>query len=99
SNGKGKKPGKKAPNQVWVVYGRDRATKDALFTFLRALGVKPIEWNSALRMSKKAAPHIGEILDAAFAKARAVVVLLTPDDLAQLRPDLLTPTDKPYERT
>jgi predicted nucleotide-binding protein len=26
-------------------------------------------------------------------------VLLTPDDLAQMRPDLLTPNDKPYERT
>ncbi len=50
-------------------------------------------------MSKKPAPYIGEVLEAAFANARAVVVLLTPDDLAQLRPDLLTPSDKPYERT
>lgn len=95
----GNKPGKKPPNQVFVVHGRDRAAKDAMFTFLRAIGVKPIEWNSALAMTKKAAPFIGEILEAAFAKARAIVVLLTPDDLAQLRSDLLTPSDKPYERT
>lgn len=99
-NGKpGKKAGKKPPNQVFVVHGRDRLAKDAMFAFLRAVGVKPIEWNSALAMSKKAAPYIGEILKAAFANARAIVVLLTPDDLVQLRPDLVSSTDKPYERT
>lgn len=94
-----KKVVKKSPNQVFVVHGRDRVAKDAIFTFLRAVGVKPIEWNSALGMTKKAAPLIGEILDAVFARARAIVVLLTPDDLAQLRSDLLSSSDKPYERT
>jgi len=93
-----KKAGKKPANQVFVVHGRDRIARDAMFGFLRAVGVKPIEWNQALAMSKKAAPYIGEILDAAFQKARAIVVLLTPDDLVRLRSDLVTPTDKPYER-
>ena len=44
--------------------------------------MKPIEWTSALAMSKKAAPYIGDVLEAAFAEARAIVVLITPDDLA-----------------
>lgn len=91
--------GKIVPNSVFVVHGRDQVARKATFDFLRAVGIKPIEWNSALAMSKKAAPYIGEVLDAAFAQARAIVVLLTPDDLAQLRTDLLLPTDKPYERT
>ncbi|MDM8007400.1 MAG: nucleotide-binding protein [Phycisphaerae bacterium] len=95
----GKKPSGAKPNQVFVVHGRDLVAKVATFAFLRSVGVKPIEWNAALAMSKKAAPFIGEILDAAFGQARAVVVLLTPDDLAQLRPDLVLPNDKPYERT
>jgi predicted nucleotide-binding protein len=95
----GKETAKKPPNKVFVVHGRDLAAKDAMFTFLRSIGVTPIEWTSAIAMSRKAAPFIGQILEAAFAKARAIVVLLTPDDLAQLRPDLLTPGDKPYERT
>jgi predicted nucleotide-binding protein len=99
ASAKGASERKRSPNQVFVVCGRDRPAKDAMFTFLRAIGVKPIEWNSALAMTKKAAPYVGEILEAAFAKARGVVVLLTPDDLAQLRPDLLASTDKPYERT
>ena len=93
-----KKLGKKVPNQVFVVHGRDRATKDAMFAFLRSVGVKPIEWNSAIAMSKKAAPFISQVLDAGFDNARAVVVLLTPDDLARLRPDLLTDSDAPFER-
>ncbi len=91
--------GRAATNSVFVVHGRDHVVRNATFDFLRAVGIKPIEWNSALAMSKKAAPYIGEVLDAAFAQARAIVVLITPDDLAQLRPDLLLPSDKPYERT
>ena len=93
----GKKPGKKVPNQVFVVHGRDRAAKDAMFAFLRSVGVKPIEWNSAIAMSKKAAPFIAEVLDAGFDNARAVVVLFTPDDLARLRPDLLSDSDAAFE--
>jgi predicted nucleotide-binding protein len=94
----GKKAQKVAPNQVFVVYGRDLHAKSAMFSFIRALGVKPIEWASAIAMSGKAAPYVGDILEAAFAQARAIVVLLTPDDLAQLRGDLLLPSDPPYER-
>jgi predicted nucleotide-binding protein len=93
------KPAARAtPNAVFVVHGRDSVAKNAIFAFLRSIGVRPIEWTSAIGLSKKAAPYVGEILDAAFAKARAIVVLMTPDDLAQLRPDLLMPSDKPYER-
>jgi predicted nucleotide-binding protein len=83
---------------VFVVHGRDNAAKTAMFAFLRSTGVKPIEWTAAIGLSKKPAPYVGEILDAAFARARAIVVLVTPDDLAQLRPDLVLPSDKPYER-
>lgn len=93
-----KKAGKKPPNQVFVVHGRDKAAKDAMFAFLRSLGITPIEWSAAVRMTKKPSPYIGEILNVAFSNARAVVVLLTPDDRAQLRDDLLSSTDPPFER-
>lgn len=93
-----KQSGPKTPNAVFVVHGRDNNARSAMFTFLRAVGIKPIEWTSALGMSKKAAPYIGEILETAFARARAIVILMTPDDLAQMRHDLLLPSDKPYER-
>lgn len=92
------KGGRTIPNQVFVVHGRDLAAKDATFAFLRSVGIKPIEWNAAIAMSKRPAPYIGQILEAGFANARAVVVLFTPDDLAKLRPDLLLPSDPPFER-
>jgi len=88
-----------APNAVFVVHGRDSEARKAMFTFLRSIGISPIEWTTALKMTKKAAPYVGEILNAAFSKARAIVVLMTPDDLAYMRPDLLQASDKPYERT
>jgi predicted nucleotide-binding protein len=93
-----KKLVKSVPNKVFVVHGRDGAARTALYAFLRSLGVVPIEWNAALKLSHKAAPYVGEVLEAVFARARAIVVLLTPDDLAQLRPDLLLPADAPFER-
>lgn len=92
-----KKSQKKTANQVFVVHGRDAGAKDAMFAFLHALGIKPIEWNSAIAMSKKASPYIGQVVDAGFENARAVVVLLTPDDLARLRPELLADSDPAYE--
>lgn len=93
-----KRAGKAAPNSVFVVHGRDHVARTATFEFLRAVGVRPIEWTSAIAMTGKPAPYVGEILDIAFSKARAIVVLLTPDDLAKLREDLLLLNDKPYER-
>jgi predicted nucleotide-binding protein len=70
---------------VFVVHGRNEHARRELFVFLRALGLQPIEWNQALRMTKQASPYVGAILDTAFREAVAVVVLFTPDDEARLR--------------
>lgn len=69
-----------------------------MFTFLRALGLQPIEWSQALRLTGKATPYVGEALNAAFANAAAVVVLLTPDDVAYLHPELQQSDDPDWER-
>jgi hypothetical protein len=60
--------------------------------------LKPIEWSQAVELTRKATPYVGEILDAAFASANAVIVLLTGDDQARLKPDFYTPSDPTYER-
>lgn len=82
---------------VFVVHGRDRAARDALFTFLRSLGLKPLEWQQIIDMTGSAAPYVGDLLHAAFNAAQAVVVLLTPDDLSMLRQDLRSTDDPLYE--
>ena len=59
---------------VFVVHGRNLAVRDAVFSFLRAVGLKPLEWTHALKLTSKGSPYVGEVLDAAFSKAAAVVV-------------------------
>ena len=85
------------PREVFVVHGRNAAARDALFVFLRSIGLQPLEWAEAVKATGKPLPYIGEILDAAFSTAQAVVVLLTPDDEARLKDSLSTASDPPHE--
>lgn len=83
--------------QVFVVHGRNQRARNALFAFLRTIGLRPLEWNEAVQATGKPTPYIGEILDAAFTQAGAVVVLMTPDDEARLREPFRSPNDPPHE--
>jgi predicted nucleotide-binding protein len=83
---------------VFVVHGRNESLRRSLFAFLRSVGLNPLEWDTVVASTKKGAPYVGEILDAAFAQAGAVVVLLTPDDEARLKSEFLAPTDGKEER-
>lgn len=86
------------PKKVFIVHGRDERLRDAIFQFLRSIGLTPIEWSQAVGMTGKAAPYVGEILQKAFSQAQAVVVLLTGDDIAKLRDDLVKDADSEYEK-
>ena len=83
---------------VFVIHGRNEEARVAIFDFLGSVGLNPIQWETAVRETGQASPYVGPILDAAFAKARAAVVILTPDDIVTLRPDLLRSDDPPNER-
>jgi predicted nucleotide-binding protein len=85
-------------NSVFVVHGRDKPARDALFSFLRALDLQPLEWTQAIKSTGLASPDIGTILERAFTEAVAVVVLLTPDDEARLRREHLKLNDPSYEK-
>ena len=82
---------------VFVVYGRDVQAKREMFRFLRAIGLKPIDFSEASELTGKASPYIGEVLEVAFAQAQAVLVIMTPDDEARLREPLLNSDDEPFE--
>lgn len=81
------------PRWVMVVHGRDLAARDDLFNLLRALGLKPIEWDEAVRATETGTPYTGEAVDAAFRIAQAAVVLCTPDEQVLLREDLRDPNE------
>lgn len=85
--------------KVFVVHGRDEPRRKAMFSFLRSIGLSPIEWSKAIKDTGKASPYVGEVLDAAFQQAVAVVVLMTPDDLARLKPEFVKSHDETFEST
>ncbi len=82
---------------VFVVHGRNLEARNSLFRFLRSIGLRPLEWSQAIQLTGKASPFIGEILDVAFYNAQAVVILMTPDDVAQLQEQFRSPHDPPCE--
>lgn len=89
---------KKDPRSVFVVHGRNEVLRRELFTFLRSIGIVPIEWTKAIKLAGSGSPHISDILNAAFDFAQAVIVLLTPDDEARLREDFHSGSEPNYEK-
>lgn len=89
-------PGRK--RKVMLVVGRERPVNRAMENWLRAIGLEPMEWAKLKRETGSASPFIGEVLDRAFQVAQAVVVLMTPDDVVRLRPDLAEGGEEEEER-
>ena len=83
--------------QVFVVHGRNEGARRALFTFLRSIGLDPLEWSEAIKAAGHPNPYIGDILDEAFSRAHAVVVLFTPDDSACLHEQFRSEIEPHYE--
>jgi len=84
-------------SRVFVIHGRNEAMRRALFDFLRAIDLKPIEWSEAVALTGKPSPFVGEIIDAAMLHAQAILVLFTGDDQARLRDEFLSGNDPDYE--
>lgn len=82
------------PERVMVVYGRNAAARNAMFTFLRSLGLRPIEWEEAIRAVGEGSPHNLDTVRAAMTVAQAVVVVLTAEDHAGLLPELASEHDQ-----
>lgn len=93
--GVGNDSGTADPRRVFVIHGRNERARKGLFEFLRSIGLSPMEWSHAIELTGHASPYIGDVLDAAFGAAQAVVVLQTPDDVAYLHPSLSNDDDDP----
>ncbi len=90
--------GEMGGQKVFVIHGRNKRVRDGIFAFLRNVGLDPQEWSRLLTNPSGGSPYIGEVLDAAFSEAKAVVAVFTPDDLAHLRGDLQLSDDPDCER-
>ena len=65
---------------VMVIYGHDKQANEALFAWLRAIGLQPREWSQLIRATGSASPFIGEVLEKALRDVQAVVAFFTPDE-------------------
>jgi hypothetical protein len=83
---------------VFVVAGRDSAAISAIVQLLRCLGLRLVEWEHAVAKTGLPNPYVGDIVEAGLRMAGAAVVILTPDDVVQLRGDLLRDDDGPDDR-
>ena len=70
---------------VFVVSRRNEKACEALFTFLRLIGLQPLKFSEAIFKTGKVSPYIGKILESAFSFSQAVVVLMILDDEECLR--------------
>jgi predicted nucleotide-binding protein len=84
--------------RVFVVHGRNIKIRNSLFTFLKVLGLEPLDWTALVELTGNPTPHINEILRVGFKFANSAVVLLTPDDEARVREEFRMPDDSEYER-
>lgn len=84
------------PRRVMVIHGRNPQARDAMFVFLGALGLEPIEFEQELAQTSTGSPDQREARRAAMGTAQAVVVLLTAEDEADIISPLL-PDDDPRE--
>jgi predicted nucleotide-binding protein len=83
---------------VFVVYGRDEQARQAVFGLLRRLDLRPLEWEPLVRGGKQgAAPFLGQVVAEAPSQAQAAVVVLTPDDVVMLHPQLRTASEDRFE--
>jgi predicted nucleotide-binding protein len=81
-----------------VVHGRDLEIRDSMYAFLRALDLNPMEFSHGVKATRKGAQVVGEVLEAMFQRAAAVVVVLTPDDEAKLKRKFIKSSDAAFER-
>ncbi|WP_305785578.1 CATRA conflict system CASPASE/TPR repeat-associated protein [Symbioplanes lichenis] len=63
---------------VFVIHGDDDRARSALFGFLRAIGLRPLEWEQLVARTGSAAPERMKVLQQAFAEHTAAVVLFAP---------------------
>ncbi|WP_211588515.1 TIR domain-containing protein [Allorhizocola rhizosphaerae] len=87
----------RSARDVFVVHGRDEQLREEFFDFLRALDLRPLEWETIVAATGQTAPSLLTVILTALKHAQAIVVLLSPDDMVQLHPSLREPREPVQE--
>jgi predicted nucleotide-binding protein len=82
-------------NSIFVVHGRDAKLNQDMYAFLSSIGIVPMEWDHAIKAAKGGAnPIVGDVISQAMEKVQGVMILLSPDEEAKIRPKFTSDTDK-----
>jgi hypothetical protein len=84
-------------SSVFVVHGRNEKAREAMFIFLQSIGLHPLEWSEIVAKTRKGSPYVGDVLIKGFSISQAAVVLMTPDDEAQLHSSLRKDDEPTWE--
>jgi hypothetical protein len=87
----------RSARDVFVVHGRDEPLRERFFEFLRALDLRPLDWETIVASTGQTAPSLMTVIRAALVQAQAIIVLLSPDDMVQLHPSLRAPREPKLE--
>ena len=76
---------------VFLIHGRNTRARTAMTVFLKALGLRPIEWEEAVRATGSGSPHTFTVVKKGLEMSHAALVLMTPDEVVYLHPALANP--------
>ncbi|WP_238009396.1 nucleotide-binding protein [Dactylosporangium sp. AC04546] len=83
---------------VFLVHGRDDEFAGRMRELLSLLGLRVLEWEPLVRTAGLGpAPMLREVIHDGMRRAQAIVVLMTPDDVVSLHPDLRSVREDPHE--
>lgn len=78
---------KASSRDVFIIHGRDHEKHEFFKSFLRCVGLNPLEFTTLISRTGSASPYIADVVATALNDASAIIVLFTGDEEAQLRPE------------
>src|SRR5262245_61636108 len=60
---------------VFVIHGRDEQLRERFFEFLRAIDLRPLEWEAIVTATGQTAPPLLTVIRTALMRAQAIVAL------------------------
>ncbi|WP_426502656.1 TIR domain-containing protein [Dactylosporangium sp. McL0621] len=74
---------------IFVIHGRDDEFTGRMYELLSLVGLRPLEWEPLVGAAGFGpSPILHDVIRNGLSQARAIVALLTPDDVVHLHPDL-----------
>jgi predicted nucleotide-binding protein len=84
---------------VFVIHGRDPQVERDVFGFLRALRLRPLDWESLVAATGSTLPSLLDVVTGGLTDgtAQAVLAVLSPDDEVRLHPSLHKHREDPLQ--